>query len=60
MYMNIHELAVCSCNVHSTGLVSGDEYSTLQLSSLSYIATIGVGGFGRVELVRMVMKALNM
>jgi hypothetical protein len=34
------------------GLAPVDENSSIQLSSLKYVATIGVGGFGRVELVR--------
>ena len=30
------------------------EYSSLKLSDLSVVATLGVGGFGRVELVQLV------
>ena len=32
--------------------------ANVQLDSLSYIATIGVGGFGRVELVPVTIKII--
>ena len=33
-----------------------DEYTFLSLDQLEIVATLGMGGFGRVELVRINMK----
>ena len=32
---------------------ASDEYQDIELSELQVIATLGVGGFGRVELVKV-------
>jgi len=48
--MCVFDRATCSDS-------ADDSIANIQLASLSYVATIGVGGFGRVELVRRAMNS---
>lgn len=35
------------------------EFAHIQLSNFTFIKTLGVGGFGRVELVKVILFSLN-